>query len=95
MRLAIFAAALAALTVTAAAQTSPQRIERGALRVENVPETPPEVSERLRQYVNTRSAGFADWLPDGGMLITTRFADTVQLHRVDQANGRAHAAHLL
>jgi dipeptidyl aminopeptidase/acylaminoacyl peptidase len=82
------AAALAALAVTASAQTAPpQRIERGALRLENVPETPPDVSERLRQYVNTRSAGFADWLPDGGMLIFTRFGDTVQLHRVDQPMG--------
>ena len=81
------AAAFAAFAVTASAQTAPQRIERGALRVENVPETPPDVAERLRQYVNTRSAGFADWLPDGGVLVFTRFADTVQLHRVDQPMG--------
>ena len=25
---------------------------------------------------------FVDWLPDGGMLIATRFADVEQLHRV-------------
>lgn len=81
------AAALAALVVSASAQTVPQRTERGALRVENVPETPPDVSERLRQYVNTRSAGFADWLPGGGVLILTRFGDTVQVHRVDQPMG--------
>lgn len=81
------AAALAALAVSASAQTAPAREERGALRVENVPVTPPDVSERLRQYVNTRSAGFADWLPDGGVLISTRFGDTVQLHRVDQPMG--------
>jgi dipeptidyl aminopeptidase/acylaminoacyl peptidase len=88
MRIVMLAAAvLAAFAVTASAQTAPQRIERGALRLENVPETPPEVSERLRQYVNTRSAGFADWLPGGGVLIMTRFADTVQLHRVDQPMG--------
>lgn len=81
-------AALAALSVSASAQTAaPQREERGALRVENVPETPADVSERLRQYVNTRSAGFADWLPGGGVLIFTRFGDTVQLHRVDQPMG--------
>lgn len=82
----IAAAALAALALPVSAQ-APQRIERGALRVENVPETPPEVSERLRQYVNTRSAAFADWLPDGGVLISTRFGDTVQLHRVDRPLG--------
>lgn len=88
MRILLLAAALVAssLAVSASAQTV-ERIERGALRVENVPETPPDVSERLRQYVNTRSAGFADWLPGGGILIYTRFADTTQLHRVDQPMG--------
>ncbi len=85
--LVLAAAALAMLAVSASAQTAPQRSERGALRVENVPETPADVSERLRQYVNTRSAAFADWLPGGGVLISTRFGDTVQLHRVDQALG--------
>jgi dipeptidyl aminopeptidase/acylaminoacyl peptidase len=85
--LVLAAAALATLAVSASAQTAPQRIERGALRVENVPETPPDVAERLRQYVNTRSAGFADWLPDGGVLIFTRFGDTVQLHRVERPMG--------
>jgi len=81
------AAALAAFAVSASAQTAPAREERGALRVENVPETPPDVADRLRQYVNTRSAGFSDWLPDGGVLITTRFGETTQLHRVDQPMG--------
>lgn len=80
-------AAFAALTAAAAAQTAPQRIERGALRVENVPEAPPDVSERLRQYVNTRSAAFADWQPNGGVFVLTRFADTVQLHKVDRPLG--------
>jgi dipeptidyl aminopeptidase/acylaminoacyl peptidase len=79
-------AAVSALAVSASAQTA-QRIERGALQLENVPETPPEVSERLRQYVNTRSAGFLDWMPNGGVLIGTRFGDTVQLHRVDRPMG--------
>lgn len=89
MRFVLLAAsAIAALSLSAAAQTTqPQREERGALRVENVPITPPDVSERLRQYVNTRSAGFADWLPGGGVLISTRFGDTNQLHRVDQPMG--------
>jgi dipeptidyl aminopeptidase/acylaminoacyl peptidase len=79
-------ATLSALAVSASAQTA-QRTERGALQLENVPETPPDVSERLRQYVNTRSAGFLDWMPNGGVLIGTRFGDTVQLHRVDRPMG--------
>jgi len=89
MRMMVLAAAaLAALAAPVSAQTAPPgRITRGNLVVENVPEAPPEISERLRQYVNTRSAGFADWLPDGGILIYTRFGDTVQLHRVAQPMG--------
>lgn len=58
------------------------RIERGALRLENVPETPPDVRARLNQYVNTRGASFNGFLLGGGILIATRFADTAQIHRV-------------
>ncbi len=59
-----------------------ERVERGALVLENIPEIPDKVVERLDQYQSTRGAGFAGWLPDGGMLITTRFGETTQAHRV-------------
>ena len=36
----------------------------------------------IRRTQNARSAGFQDWLPDGSMLITTRFGQTSQLHHV-------------
>lgn len=87
MRALIITAAALGVFATPAFAQAPQRIERGALRVENVPETPPDVEERLRQYVNTRSAVFADWLPNGGVLVLTRFGDTAQLHRVDEPMG--------
>ncbi len=32
--------------------------------------------------MNSRGASFVDWLPDGSLLIATRFGDTEQLHRV-------------
>jgi dipeptidyl aminopeptidase/acylaminoacyl peptidase len=81
-------AAVAALTMGASAQTAPvERISRGELRLENVPEAGADVSDRLRQYVNTRSASFVDWLPDGGALILTRFGDTAQIHRVGRPMG--------
>ncbi|MGE0596362.1 MAG: alpha/beta fold hydrolase [Hyphomonadaceae bacterium] len=88
MRIVYALAALAAFSTAASAQTAPERVERGALRLENVPDAPPEVSERLRQYVNTRSALMTDWLPSGGVLILTRFGDTAQLHRVDAPLGQ-------
>ena len=50
---------------------------------EGVPDTPPALSSRLAQYQNARSAGLADWLRNGdGLLVTTRFGETTQLHRV-------------
>jgi len=60
-----------------------------AIATEDVPAVPPELAERLRQYQNTRSAGFAGWAPDGrGVLVQTRFGNSVQLHRVYEPGGR-------
>ncbi len=60
-----------------------------AITTQSVPVVPTELAERLRQYQNTRSAVFRGWSPDGkGILIGTRFADTVQLHRVYEPGGR-------
>ncbi len=64
------------------------RREQGQLVMENVPAIPTEVTERLAQYSNARSANLADWTPDSkAVLIRTRFADTVQLHQVSQPLG--------
>ena len=74
-----------AQTLAAPAEASAQAVQRrqvGTLTLENVPETPPEVRERLRRYQNARFASFQDWMADGSMLITTRFGQTAQLHRV-------------
>jgi len=54
----------------------------GSTRVENVPAIPDDVRAAVQRYQNYRSAQFQDWLPDGSMLITTRFGSTAQLHRV-------------
>ena len=77
--------AAAALVLTLAGPALAQEVvvtKRGALTMENVPETPRDVRERLIQYSNTRSASFLGFLPAGGALIATRFADTPQLHTV-------------
>lgn len=51
--------------------------------VENIPEIAPALSEGLQRYENTRAASPAGWAADGsGMLITTRFGSTTQVHRV-------------
>lgn len=63
----------------------------GNVILSGVPEVPPEISERLAPYQNTRSAGFVSWTEDGrGIYIGTRFADVAQLHRVDMPGGARH-----
>lgn len=65
-----------------------QRRETGSLILEGVPEIPEALVERMRQYRNTRGAAVGGWLPDGsGVVITTRFAETAQLHVVRQPMG--------
>lgn len=78
------------LSAAAFAQPAPkvERIERGNLVIEGIPDVPEALRERLRQYQNTRSAAFADWLPNSnGVLVRTRFAETSQIHAVDTPLG--------
>lgn len=79
--------AVAVMAMPAIAQTAPERVTRGNLVMENIPEIPASVRERLRQYQNVRSAGFSDFAPDGGIFITTRFGETNQIHHVAQPMG--------
>ena len=83
----MLAGSLALYGTLCAAQTDALR--PAAIQTEDVPAIPPELAARLRQYQNTRPAGFAGWSPDGqGILIRTQFANSLQLHRVDEPGGR-------
>jgi dipeptidyl aminopeptidase/acylaminoacyl peptidase len=65
-----------------------ERVERGNLVLEGIPEIPPSLMERLDQYQNIRSAALADWHPSGqGILISTRFGETSQIHWVKNPGG--------
>ncbi|KAA2284020.1 prolyl oligopeptidase family serine peptidase [Arenimonas fontis] len=55
--------------------------------MENLPEVPAELIERLDRYQNTRGATFSGWLEDGSLLVTTRFGETSQVHRVAMPMG--------
>ena len=60
-----------------------ERKEIGNLVMENIPEIPQKLSERLQQYQNVRGASVADWTPDQeSLLINTRFGETNQFHVV-------------
>ncbi len=58
------------------------------LVVEGVPSIPPALKEQVRPYLEFRTAAFQSWHPTRReMLITTRFAETPQLHLVAQPLG--------
>src|SRR5882672_2307846 len=73
--------ALAALP-TQAQQAAPVRQEHGNLIFEGIPPRDAQLTERLGLYRQSRQATFLDWLPDGAMLVATRFGDVEQVHRI-------------
>lgn len=82
------AAALAlACALPAFAQDAVERRHEGNRVTENVPAIPGELVERLNRYQNTRGAGVNGWTKDGCLLVSTRFAETSQVHRVCQPLG--------
>src|SRR5580698_446823 len=67
---------------TAAEAPAPARQERGNLIYEGIPPRDAQLADRLSQYRQSREATFLDWLPDGAMLVSTRFGDVNQVHRI-------------
>jgi dipeptidyl aminopeptidase/acylaminoacyl peptidase len=54
----------------------------GALIFDRVPSSDPNLDARIGDYLVGRDAAFAAWLPDNSLLVSTRFADVPQVHRV-------------
>ena len=88
MRLKLLAASLLILPLTAAAAQQGTQAEAtvpkpAALTADGIPSVPAALAARTRPYMEYRTAGFAGWnARDRSILITTRFGDTNQLHRV-------------
>jgi dipeptidyl aminopeptidase/acylaminoacyl peptidase len=60
-----------------------------ALVADQIPAVPLDMVERTRPYMEYRTASFVDWDPKTrAMLVSTRFADTSQLHRVATPMGQ-------
>ncbi|OJW19841.1 MAG: peptidase S9, prolyl oligopeptidase [Planctomycetales bacterium 71-10] len=60
------------------------------IRAEGVPPIPRSIAAALNRYQNIRSAAFQGWDDEEGqraVYITTRFADTAQVHRVASPGG--------
>ena len=53
------------------------------LKIEGIPSIPVALSDKVRKYTEARGASVLDWHPtDRSMLISTRFANSNQVHRV-------------
>jgi dipeptidyl aminopeptidase/acylaminoacyl peptidase len=84
----------AALTPAAAQDTAAPPAEvptvpvPAALTAEEMPPIPLELAARVRPYLESRGAGFAGWDPNTrAVLISTRFANVSQLHRIAMPMG--------
>ncbi len=78
-----FIAAALAVSIAAFAADVPKN-----LVVENIPSIPPELVEKATPYLESRSASLQSWHPTRKeMLISTRFGDTPQVHRVKFPGG--------
>lgn len=73
--------------MAAAPADPPARVEQGALIYDGVPARDTGNPSRLAAYLEARQASFVDWLADGSLLVSTRFGDAEQLHRVRQPLG--------
>ncbi len=82
-------ALLATLPALAMPPAPPEvkREEVGNRISENIPAPSPELLEQLNRYQSTRGANFAGWSGNDAILITTRFGETNQVHRVSQPLG--------
>ncbi len=59
-----------------------------SLVVDGIPPIPGELPEQVGRYTESRAALMEDWNPKSqAMLISTRFADTNQIHQVAQPGG--------
>jgi dipeptidyl aminopeptidase/acylaminoacyl peptidase len=91
-RTLILALAAVLLAAPAAAQ---QQVERrtandGNVVLEGIPELPARLARAADRYTSARTAVLQDWSHDGGVYVTTRFGNVVQLHRVDSPGGARH-----
>ncbi|MDP1642231.1 MAG: alpha/beta fold hydrolase [Phenylobacterium sp.] len=71
-----------ALLIASGALAQVERREIGQLVYEGVPAAPDGLQAAISPYYEVRSAELKDWLADGSMLISTRFGETTQIHRL-------------
>ncbi|MEX2111040.1 MAG: prolyl oligopeptidase family serine peptidase [Gemmatimonadaceae bacterium] len=83
MRSFIAVASSLLLPLSLAAQAAATIAPTENLVVDGIPAIPANLAAEVRRYTEARSAGFADWHPTRReLLISTRFGNTAQIHRV-------------
>jgi dipeptidyl aminopeptidase/acylaminoacyl peptidase len=83
MRQLIAFTALLSLPIGVGAQTAAVIAPSENLVVDGVPQIPAKLAADVRRYTESRSASFSDWHPvRRELLISTRFGNTAQIHRV-------------
>jgi dipeptidyl aminopeptidase/acylaminoacyl peptidase len=82
--LPVLVALLLGLCFPARAQpfTVPTHRIAGTLVFDGIPPLDASLALRARQYGEWRQATFLDWLPDGSLLVATRFGAQSEVHRV-------------
>jgi dipeptidyl aminopeptidase/acylaminoacyl peptidase len=80
--LALFLCVVPVLAQAQSGSAAPVRQERGSLVLDGIPARDTALAEKLERYSNSRQGRFLSWLPDGAMLVGTRFGDVEQVHRV-------------
>jgi dipeptidyl aminopeptidase/acylaminoacyl peptidase len=85
----VLAAFLFVLGFPAHAQpfTVPTHRVDGTLVFDGIPPVDAALASQVKRYEEWRQATFLDWLPDGSMLISTRFGRESQVHRLASALG--------
>ncbi|HXS20846.1 MAG TPA: alpha/beta fold hydrolase [Steroidobacteraceae bacterium] len=80
----VMAAFLLASGLPALAQpfTVPTHRIDGTLVFDGIPPLDASIASRVQSYEEWRQATFLDWLPDGSMLVATRFGADSQVHRI-------------
>ena len=84
-----FAIATAAQNAPSGPPPAPEHMQPNpALIVEGIPPIPTAIAQQADRYTQVRSAAFLDWHPTKReMLISTRFGDVPQVHRVTMPGG--------
>ncbi len=93
MKKHFYLAAALLLFFTATALCSQEAVVNppDSLVVEGVPEIPATLADTAGRYTAYRGASIVDWHPtQRSMLISTRFAETPQLHVISAPNGARH-----